>query len=789
MSDHTKIQLGVRNLIQITQRSGDLGAIKHSLNSAQSGSQIHRHLQKQRKPDFKPEVYLSQTVTLNHQKYLIHGRADDLKKGPVPLIDEIKTSDVKFKNLPKSVLKLYWGQVKSYAYLYFHRHLKLAKIVIQLTYVQTPQRVITHRHRTITRAQAKTFFHQVCQEYTSWLELRSKLVKERNVSAQKLSFPFPHFRPGQHAMAAAVYKTILFHKHLFVSAPTGTGKTISTLFPTIKAMGKHLVNRAFYLTAKQSTTQVALGTMKLLIHRGLHIKAIQISAKERIIFPSEQNVDPAHNPYMIGYYDRLKPALIAILKDHDLITSQLIKRYAKQFKLDPFEFSLDTSLFCDVIIGDYNYLFDPEVYLERFFAAKDPKNIFLIDEAHNLVARSRDMYSADLDSRTLRPLIKLLEQNWTRNQKILPSLMSLEKHFKHLATILRDRKEWDFTQTDALPNFTQAVRLVSHKIQQWLPLQKKPDKVLNQVIQFDFACNGYLLMNQLYDQTYRMHLTYESHGNLDVKQVCLDPSEHLAQSLQLGGGAVLFSATLSPFNYYQRVLGNEEDSLAYQLPSPFPTENQRVLITNYIQTTYRQRAANQPAIVKTIHALVTGKTGHYLIFFPSYAYLNQIKTTFHQQFPKIPILVQQQNATPQQLQQFIQRFKKDVTKPLVGFAILGSNFSEGIDLKGDALIGVGIVSVGLPKINPETDLVRDYFDHQNGQGFVYAYQLPGLNKVLQAAGRLIRSARDRGIVALIDNRFSQSRYRQFLPSFWHPDMTNSLNDFQNQVQNFWKNRS
>lgn len=778
--------LGVRKLIEFTLRSGDLGALIHSQNTAANGSRIHRRIQRRRGKTYKPEVYLSQPVQINHRHFLIHGRADGIIMRKHPLIEEIKTCDVDFDQLPKSILILYWGQVKMYAHLLMNKHSEIKQVKLRLTYVKTPDNQITEKIQQFTNVQAHEFYTHVLNIYQQWIELRDEIVDKRNRTAKKLRFPFKHYRTGQHEMAAAVYKTILFHKHLFCEAPTGTGKTISTIFPSVKAMGEHLLNRIFYLTAKKSTRHVAEETMSFLAKHGLWIKSITITAKEEITFPQEIDKDPDENPYMLGYYDRLKPALKDLLKHNNQITKATVIHYAKKYTLDPFEFSLDASVFCDVVICDYNYLFNIEVYLQRFFSAHDDGNFFLIDEAHNLVSRSRDMYSADLSSAKLKDLLTLTKHHKSRCYDIRPKLLKLMRTFEDESLSLDESHQYSLSLKKPLKGFNQAVAETAHAIHKWLPRQQHRDDLVNAVIQFYFDCNTYLTIGDLYDETYRTLMIHDKGHQVIFREFCIDPSQHLAHSLSLGRGAVLFSATLTPMKYYQRVLGNEKDSLDYQLPSAFPPQNQKVLITNYIRTTYRQRQANQSTIIDTIYTLICGKPGHYLVFFPSYDYLNSVADDFKHRYPQVKTLIQTNDMSIDDQRDFIYKFRTNCSQTLVGFAILGSNFSEGIDLKGNALIGVAVVTVGLPKINDETNLVRDYFDTE-GHGFEYAYQLPGLNKVMQAAGRLIRSASDVGIVALIDQRFSWTQYRRFLPAFWRPQSVYNLSQFKQAVNNFWQN--
>jgi DEAD/DEAH box helicase./DEAD_2. len=361
-------KIGIRQLVEFVLRSGDLMENKNSQNTAQNGSRIHRRLQKTRSKnsEYESEVYLKTEVTMNDNQYVISGRADGITTSDKSiLIEEIKTSDQPFDELSDNTLELYWGQVKVYGYIILKEHPELEHVNLRLTYFQVSTEAVTSDDKTFDRDELNEFFQNLIDEYEYWLVLRAKLRKTRNQSIQQLNFPFDNFRAGQHELAAAVYKTVYYQKRLFVEAPTGTGKTISTLFPAIKSMGEEKIQRLFYLTAKQSTRRVAEETIALMSKKGLQVKSITLTAKDKIRF-KEQDVPPEKDPYMIGYYDRLKPALADLLTNEDAITREVVEKYAKKHTVDPFEFSLDASLFCDVIICDYNYLFDPLVYLQRF---------------------------------------------------------------------------------------------------------------------------------------------------------------------------------------------------------------------------------------------------------------------------------------------------------------------------------------------------------------------------------------------------------------------------------------
>ncbi|KRL20536.1 ATP-dependent DNA helicase [Lentilactobacillus kisonensis] len=779
-------QIGIRELVEFLLRTGDLSPVVTSENTAQEGSRIHRKIQRSRPTTYQSEVALKTTIKYENDDYVISGRADGIDNhDDKVLIEEIKTSDLEYDTIPQSTLTLYWGQVKVYAYIVMHDQ-QLDSLAMQLTYVQTPDELITTKQQTITKDEADDFFNNLIKEYEGWIKLRRELDDRRVSSSKQLKFPFENYRPGQHLLATNVYKAIMLEKHLFVEAPTGTGKTISTLFPAIKSMGEQLISRIFYFTAKQSTRHVAENTIAIMSKTGLNLKSITLTAKDKITFPEEKDVPPEENPYMVGYYDRVRPAIKDLIEHVDQITKETIQQYAKKHTVDPFEYSLDVSLFCDVIICDYNYLFDPQVHLQRFFSLPDKQNCFLIDEVHNLVQRSREMYSATLQSGPIDPLLKLLAHNKAANAKVISKLKSLKRSFKRYSKDTAATVDKQIAQLAPLDNFNKTLGDLIEVTHQWLATQPPSDTV-DAVVDYYFQCRSYYLISQFYDDTYRTRIIIDG-NQISFRQFCMDPSNQLKESLNLGRAAILFSATLSPINYYQRVLGNEADSLCMISDSSFPPKNCQVIIANNINTRYANRQNSVEPICDTIYTMISQQTGHYLVFFPSMTYLNLVLNQFVTSHPDITVLNQKPDMDNAARQDFLDQFRNADGQTKVGFALLGGIFSEGIDLKNDALIGVGIVSVGLPGINAESDLIRDYFDQLNGQGFSFAYQLPGFNNVSQAAGRVIRTDDDKGVIVLMDQRFNQTRYRQIFPKNWQNiKVSNTTPQLKNLLQSFWKN--
>lgn len=473
-----------------------------------------------------------------------------------------------------------------------------------------------------------------------------------------------------------------------------------------------------------------------------------------------------------------------VLKHETMITRDVIERYARLHQVDPFEFSLDLSLFCDVIICDYNYLFDPLVYLQRFFTDEHPDCCFLIDEAHNLVSRAKEMYASSL----LEESFLLAESDvkkLARTNNIERKIKDVSAVFETLKKPMQEFNQASLIMKEQLDSLFDPLEKFIDFTQEWMrdnPDQSQYPNLLNCF----FEAYSFVKISGFYNETFRTKLVYDNNNQLlDLKIFSLNPSALLDQSLNLGGSSVLFSATLSPLEYYQEMLGGF-DSLIYSLPSPFDSNHLKVLIDDKTQVTYRKREENLPTIISKLKVMVEAHCGNYLVFCPSYAYLENLHEAFRTAFPNVKTIIQENSMSEEQRRAFLESFAEKPKEPLIGFAVLGGIFSEGIDLKGTRLSGCAIISVGLPMLNDETDELRKYFDEKNFDGFQYAYQLPGLNNVFQAAGRVIRGERDVGVVLLIDERFAERRYVQFYPQFWNNlEYVHGNEQLRNSLDNFW----
>ncbi|MBM7709638.1 ATP-dependent DNA helicase [Enterococcus lemanii] len=778
-----KHKIAVRELVEFILRKGDIDNRKTSNHTAQEGARIHRKLQKEAGEAYQKEVFLKTEYKRAPYLVQLEGRADGVfKQDECWTIDEIKTSEIAFEDLPVEQKEQYFAQGMVYAYLFNQTNCE-DRLAVRLTYYQTLTQKIHYETRVFTKETLESFLEDLMNEYHRWLMFQSDWRKVRNLSLMALKFPYEAYRKGQRELAVVAYKALKTQQTLFVEAPTGTGKTISTLFPALKILGEESNDRIFYLTAKTITRTVAEDAMKALSQVGAKTKSVTLTAKDKICFLDERKCNPDDCPYAKGYYNRINETLWDLINHETLMTREVIEAYAQKYQVCPFELSLDVSLFCDLIISDYNYLFDPVVYLKRFFEEEQAKQYFLVDEAHNLVPRSRDMYSASINDQIFVQLKTEIPKGARKIHRKINQILSEFDLLKEQAI----KDNWHYKHQKLPPEtLVQLLLTLTEQVKEWLAKQQE-GLGKQTILTLYFDCIRFLKINEFYDEHYETTIEI-GYRQIQIKQFCLDPSLFLADTLNKGQGSLLFSASFSPLDYYQKSLANTQNSYAYRLPSPFPKENLAVLIANDIQTTYQQRKSSIPKIVKAIQKMVFAKKGNYLVFFPSYQYLDAVYEVFKKTFPEVQTLIQGSGMNESEREAFLAHFQNDPEASLVGFCVLGGIFSEGIDLKGSRLIGVAIVGVGLPQINEEQSLLKDYFQGVYQAGFDYAYKLPGMNKVLQAAGRVIRDTSDYGVVLLLDQRFATAQYHSLLPAHWlHRKICNNEAELEINLRRFWQN--
>lgn len=774
--------VSVRSLVELVLQAGDLtsgGFQKRDRN--QLGIQGHKQVQRARPEDYESEIVITYRVEDVEFPIEVQGRIDGLyaSRDPV-IIEEIKTTTLSLELIDEQQNRMHWAQAQCYAFMYAQQH-ELNGITIHLTYYHLDSKSEKTFSRHFPKVELENFFFSLISSYLEWFRKIYAWQTERDQSIQSLEFPYPAYRPGQREMAVAVYKAIRDNGRLYVQSPTGVGKTIAALFPAVKALGQGLATKIFYLTAKTPGRLVAEKALDDMRQANLHMKSVTLTAKEKICFNPPVNCDPEICVFARDYFSKAKQALEEI-DQHQGFTRQVIEEIAERHQLCPFEFSLDLALWVDCIICDYNYVFDPRVYLHRFFDFSTEPYIFLVDEAHNLPDRARSMYSAELEKKIVLNLQRMLK----------PHLPALAKKLNAINKILLEiRKSCQAEGKAALVEYElpetllKAVREFNQKAEDWLVLNQATT-FRQELLEFYFLCSNYLRTAEYFDTFYVSYFERQGQSNLRAKLFCLDPAPMLANPLDRSRSTIFFSATLLPMDYFMKLLTGDAHHPKQIFQSPFPLENFSLLIHNEISTKYAQRAESYAAIASVIESICSAHIGNYLVFFPSYAYLASVLEQLKERMPERRLLVQDRGMTESARDAFMAQFSTSNPETLVGLAVMGGIFGEGIDLVGERLIGAMVVGVGVPQVCLENDLIKDYFDHQNVSGFAYAYQYPGFNRVLQATGRVIRTETDRGIIVLIDERFTHARYRRLFPSHWRGfEVVKHVSEINGKLARFW----
>ncbi len=781
-----EVRLSVRGLVEFVWRCGSIDSRFAGFDRANEGSRIHRKLQRAAGEHYQAEVSMKADRTVDGLLYHLEGRADGvIREDGGVTIDEIKTTGAPEELLTEDFNPLHWAQAKCYGAFLCGQE-SLEGVTIQITYYQIDTDAVIRHRRWFSARELEEFLTDTLRLYAPWARMEQGWRRVRNESLRALEFPFPQYRPDQYALAGAVYKTIRTRSRLMAMAPTGIGKTISTLFPAVKALGEEHGERIFYLTAKTVTRQAAQEALEHLREGmeqkggALRLKCVTLTAKDKIC-PLEQRIcTPQACPRANGYFDRVNDALFHYLESTDVFTRESIQEYAQLHQLCPFEFSLDLTNWCDCIICDYNYLFDPVVSLKRFFT-DGGDFIFLVDEAHNLVDRSREMYSARLSKAAFYDFKKSLGRPHRRLGSALTKLNSQ-------LIALRHRCEEEDVRSLVLPQGdSELAKLLMRfcaEAEDFLDEQRE-GAAHDELLALYFDARFYLRIWELYDEHFTTLVSCFG-SEVRMELVCLDASPFLDASLSMGRAGILFSATLSPPDYFLRTLGVGEQAPAIALRSPFDPTQLCLLCADAVSTKYADRERTLDDVCALIAAAVLAKRGNYLVFLPSYQYLRLVSERFCAQHPAVEVLIQQTGMDEAAREEFLSAFSEDREETLVGFCVLGGIFAEGINLAGERLIGSIIVGVGLPQISPLQDALRDYYEETLGAGFDYAYRFPGMNKVLQAAGRVIRTEHDRGMVLLIDSRYGQTAYRRLFPAHWaHLRRVRTAQEASEQLAAFW----
>lgn len=781
MKEETIIRISVRSLVEFILREGDIdNRVSGSMekDAMLLGGKIHRKIQSRMGTNYTAEVPLKIQMPCDGFVLQIEGRADGvLKDDGKVLIDEIKGILRSLEHLEAPV-PVHLAQAKCYAYIYAVQN-SLKCIDVQMTYCQMETEEIRRFCQEFEFQELQTWFQDLVTQYEKWAKFEIEWRNVRNDSIRQIEFPFP-YREGQRDLVTSVYRTILRKKKLFIQAPTGVGKTMATVFPAVRAVGEGLGEKIFYLTAKTIMRTVAEQAFSLLKEKGLLYKTITLTAKEKICFCEEAECNPDACPYAKGHFDRVNDAVFDLITHSGDWSREVLEEQAKKHMVCPFEMSLDVSDWADAVICDYNYAFDPQAHLKRFFSESGKgEYLFLIDEAHNLVERGREMYSASLYKEDLLEVRKMVK---AEDPKLAKGLSECNQQFLEL------KRECEHYQIlKSVSHIALKLMNVLSKLEDYLEECKDAEKK-KRVLDFYFAVRSFLNIHDIMDENYVIFSEMMEDGRFQIKLFCVNPAVNLQNYLEQGNSTIFFSATLLPVHYYKKLLSVEKDDYAVYAHSSFPQENKFLFIGTDVSTRYTRRGeSTYQRFARYIAVMAEQKKGNYMAFFPSYRFLEEVHTCFLECVDhEVDSICQVSYMDEEQREEFLEEFEQEREKSLVAFCVMGGIFSEGIDLTDDKLIGAVIAGTGLPQVCTEREILKQYFNAADMDGFDYAYLYPGMNKVLQSAGRVIRTESDRGVILLLDDRFRAMRYREVFPREWQQYQLGSVKNLEQEIRTFWE---
>lgn len=776
------IRISVRSLVEFIMRSGDIdnriaGADKDSMLL---GGKIHRKIQRRMGADYHAEIGLKFEVPCKGFLLMIEGRADGIIETPEGIvIDEIK-GVLQDLNLLKEPVGVHLAQARCYAYIYASQK-KLEEIGVQMTYCNMETEEIKRFQSIYSFRELDTWFRKLIGKYEKWARYQIRWKEKRNQSIKEIEFPFA-YREGQKDLVVSVYRTILRKKKLFIQAPTGVGKTMATVFPAVKAIGEGLGEKLFYLTAKTITRTVAWQAFDTLKEQALRMKVIVLTAKEKICFCEETNCNPDACPYAKGHYDRVNDAVYELITTSDEMSREILEEQARKWQVCPHEMSLDIAEWVDAVICDYNYVFDPNAYLRRFFGEGNKgEYLFLIDEAHNLVERGREMYSAQIYKEDILKIKKLVKD---RDEKLARKLSDCNKQ------LLALKRECDGLQVlDSVSHIYLKLMALMTEMERYLE-ECKEEEIRQEVLNLYFSVRTFLNIHDRLDENYLIYSELEDSGRFKLRLFCVNPANCLQEFLDKGNSTIFFSATLLPIHYYKKLLSTSKEDYAIYAESPFDPARRQLILGTDVSTKYTRRGEGMyRRYARYLIQVARTRIGNYIAFFPSYRFMEEVYEVFVdllKEDQEIEYVMQSQYMSEEAREIFLENFEEDRKHSLMGFCVMGGIFSEGIDLAEDKLIGAIIIGTGLPQVCRERELLKNYFDAHGLRGFDYAYLYPGMNKVLQSAGRVIRTDEDRGVILLLDERFRDGRYQETFPREWKEYALCNVENVEDYLETFWR---
>ena len=754
------LTLSVHQLVDFLLRTGDIDNRFFNASTMNEGSRIHSSYQASQGEDYLSEYPLKRIIDINGVTITLEGRADGIikKKTGEYMIDEIKSTTMDLQEFRAENIDWHLGQAKCYAYMFAYEQ-KLDSIDIRLVYIrQGKERERFNDYYHCSLDELEDFVKDLLIDYLAFYDIIDIARQKRDESIKQLQFPFENYRKGQRELAKYAYSIAKNGGRLFVEAPTGIGKTMSTLFPFIKSIEDDEQSKIFYLTAKSSGKESAYNAVDQLKSKsGLEINDIVITAKEKICFCKGCACNPDECPFAKGYYSKIQGVLHYSLMNYSTFDFDTIVEIANENMICPFEFELDLSLFCDIVICDYNYLFDPLSHMKRYFDEDASHFLALIDEAHNLVDRSKDMYSASITFNKLKEAKKSLRP--IKTPKIKKHLSKIKTMFENIS------EEYELGETIFDTLTLEQFKVFAGFLDAYIDVSKEHhEDITKELTDFYLEINRFMRLYELYDEEIFKLYVSKSDDDVSINIYCIDASSFLRNTIEQLKGAVYFSATLSPIDYYIETLGGrgEEDG-SLLLPSPFPRKNFKLIVAPKVSIKYANRETSYAIVADYIKEFVTNKIGNYFIYSPSYEYMYRLLDWID---IDANIYIQNRDMTEKDKLLFLENFAINPSETSIGFLVLGGAFGEGIDLISDRLIGAVIIGIGLPRINFQSDLISDYYKEKGLKGHDYAYTNPGMNKVMQAVGRVIRSETDKGAALLIDERFLYRNYLDLFRAEW-----------------------
>ncbi len=772
-----KLKLSVHQLVDFLLRTGDIDNRVYNSTTMSEGTRIHAFYQSKQGNDYISEYQLYEVFNVDDFEVALEGRADGIiVSGEEVTIDEIKSTVAELDSYYEEQKEWHLGQAKCYALMYAHEK-HLDHVHVNLTYINQLTEEKKVKRFTFSIEELEHDIISLIREYLDFYRFIYERTEKRNESAKALEFPYSEFRSGQRKLAKYTYSIATKGGVLFCEAPTGIGKTVSTLFPSVKSFAQGRNEKIFYLTAKNSGKETAYQTVAIMRDNGLCASDILLTAKDKICYCPGKACNPDECPFAKGYYTKIKKVLIDSLKKHDSFSRETILQIASHNAICPFELSLDLSLYVDIIICDYNYFFDPIVYLKRYFDEDAINNVVLVDEAHNLVERGRAMYSASISEYSFKRAKKAMRH--LEHKKLKNATKRITKLFKSFETCPEGDTEIPFLISTDL-NGIDAYLLAASDVN-----KHHHEFVTDEFTDFFFELNKFRKLIEYYDERFCLYVS-KTEDNISINLFCMDPSELLRRTLQKVKSKVIFSATLTPLDYYLGMIGGSEDDPLIMLPSPFPKNNLQLLVAPHISIKYRNRDATLATVAAYLKTFVSGKVGNYFVYVPSYEYLTKLMP-YLDFGDDVNLIVQEKDMDDRTRQDFLSCFVDKPTKTTIGIVIVGGAFGEGVDLTSDRLIGVAVIGVGIPQICFERDKIREYFNKIEKDGYLYSYVNPGINKVMQAVGRVIRSEKDRGVALLIDDRYLNKTYRDLFENKWsNYEVVTSKEEIKQLVDDFWK---